>query len=67
MSSIHYLSIPQLAIQLRSKLTDDQFKELIDELVKNNIAEFQEYRRDDISKGHYSVASRTCPRCAFAL
>jgi len=63
MAYIAYNSIPQLARQLESNLTEDEFRQLIRELVRNNIAEFQEYRRDDIAKGNYAPVVRTCVAC----
>ncbi len=67
MPIIAYNSIPQLAIRLKSHLTEEEFKELIYELVKNNEAEFQEYRRDDIPRGYYAAVSKTCPSCGRPL
>jgi hypothetical protein len=67
MPSIIYSSIPQLARQLENKLTTEEFKELIYELAKNNVAEFQEYRRDNIPKGYYAAVSKTCPTCGQPL
>lgn len=63
MAYIIYNSIPQLARQLEANLTEDEFRQLIRELVKNNIAEFQEYRRDDIAKGNYAPVVKTCIVC----
>lgn len=63
MAYITYNSIPQLARQLEANLTEDQFKQLIRELVRNNTAEFQEYRRDDIAQGNYAPIVRTCLAC----
>jgi hypothetical protein len=63
MAYIIYSSIPQLARQLEGQLTEDEFKELIRELVRNNTAEFQEYRRDDIARGNYAPVVKTCVAC----
>lgn len=67
MPLITYNSIPHLARRLKSNLTTEEFKELIYELVKNNEAEFQEYRRDDIPRGYYAAVSKTCPTCGRPL
>lgn len=67
MSIIIYHSIPQLAIRLKDRLTTEEFKELLYELVKNNEAEFQEYRRDDIPRGYYVAVSKICPSCGRPL
>jgi hypothetical protein len=67
MPIIVYDSIPKLARRLKSSLTEEDFKELIYELVKNNEAEFQEYRRDDIPRGYYAAVSKTCPSCGRPL
>lgn len=67
MAYIIYSSIPQLANQLKENLTTKEFKQLIRELVTNNVAEFQEYRRDDIAKGNYAPVVRTCIACSRPL
>lgn len=63
MAYIFYSSIPQLASELKENLTTEEFRQLIRELVRNNVAEFQEYRRDDIAKGNYAPVVRTCVAC----
>jgi hypothetical protein len=63
MAHIVYNSIPQLARQLEADLTEDDFRQLIRVLVRNNIAEFQEYRRDNIAQGNYAPVVKTCVAC----
>lgn len=63
MASITYYSIPELSRKLRSELSEAQFKELIKELVRNNSAEFSEYKRDSIPYANYAPVVKTCIAC----
>ncbi len=63
MAVIIYSSIPALAHQLKSELSEEEFKQLIKELVRNNTAEFQEYREDSIAMGNYARIVKVCVAC----
>ena len=63
MPVITYSSIPKLARKIRAELSEDEFKLLIKHLVRNNIAEFTEYKRDATASGTYAPISRVCLAC----
>jgi chemotaxis methyl-accepting protein methylase len=63
MAVIVYSSISELARRLESELSEEEFKQLIRELVRNNTAEFHEYRRDSLAAGNYAPIVRVCLAC----
>ena len=63
MSVIVYSSIPELAHKIRAELSEDEFKLLIKLLIRNNIAEFSEYRQDSTASGTYAPVSKVCLAC----
>lgn len=63
MAELIYYSIPQLARRLNSELSEEEFKQLIRELVSNNTAEFHEYRRDSLAAGNYAPIVKACLAC----
>lgn len=63
MAFIIYSSIDDLADRLKSELSEDEFKQLIRELIRNNTAEFQEYRKDSVAYGTYAPIVKVCSVC----
>lgn len=67
MSVIVYSSIHELARKLKSELSEEEFKQLIRALIRNNTAEFQEYRRDSVAYGTYAPTIKVCSVCGRPL
>lgn len=67
MAVIVYSSIPDLARKLKLELSEEEFKRLISELIKNNTADFQEYRQDSIPYGTYAPVVKVCSACGRPL
>ncbi|MFN7415541.1 MAG: hypothetical protein ACK5RT_16915 [Dolichospermum sp.] len=63
MGIITYNSVSELAQKIKSELKEAEFKQLIKELVNNNLAEFQEYRQDTVAAGNYAPIVKTCIAC----
>jgi len=63
MAVIKYYFISELAIKLKSQLSEEEFRQLIEELINNNIAEFQEYRKDSLATGNYARITTICRVC----
>jgi hypothetical protein len=63
MAVIVYSSISVLAKKLKSDLSEAEFKQLIRQLIRNNTAEFQEYKRDSIAHGTYAPVVKVCSAC----
>ncbi|MEI3651957.1 MAG: hypothetical protein V6D39_18700 [Dolichospermum lemmermannii FEM_B0920] len=71
MGIITYNSVSELAQKIKSELKEAEFKQLIKELVNNNLAEFQEYRaefqeynrKDNVAAGNYAPIVKTCIAC----
>lgn len=63
MAVIVYSSISDLARSLKSDLSEEEFKQLIKYLIRNNTAEFQESKRDSIASGTYAPIVKVCSVC----
>ncbi len=66
MSSIIYSSIPDLAYKIKLGLSEEELKELIQEIFRGDIQKFSEYR-DSIAYGTYAPVSKVCSTCGRPL
>lgn len=63
MAVIVYNSVPQLARKIRLELSKDERRQLVRELIKDDLAEFSEYRQDATASGTYAPVSKVCSAC----